>query len=432
MPDVVAEEFQATPGPVKQPMDSLLLVLACTLIAIGIVTVFDASYAPALHAQLSPYHLLGRQAKWAACGLVGMIVALCVPYWFWRRFATHAVWLSIILLGLCFVPHVSHSIHGASRWIGPSALQIQPSEFAKLALIVFLASVCAGAAKRLRNFKKGLLPRLGVIVVVSALIAHEPDLGTAIVLTSTSLAMLFLAGARKRHIGAVVAVALLVVVAYSVTKTYRMHRLIAFMNPEKYQQGDGYQVWHSLLALGSAGVPGLGFGEGIEKLNIPMAQTDFIFAVLGEEWGLIGTLTVLALFLLVAMRGYSIAHATKDPFGALLAGGLTCLISFQTLINVAVVTSSIPNTGVPLPFVSYGGSALMLMMVSVGLLLNISRFPEGPGLRKKEEAEIPPNERDFNRRWDRRQYVPRVETDDTPRLRRSASAESRPLTRTRE
>ena len=186
---------------------------------------------------------------------------------------------------------------------------------------------------------------------------------------------------------------------FAVSKPYRMHRLTAFLDPRADQYHTGYQVWHALIALGSGGVGGMGLGEGREKLFIPEPRTDFIFPVIAEEWGLIGTLALVTIFVFVAMRGYAIAYRTKDPFGALLAAGITTLISVQSLINMAVATASIPDTGVPLPFISYGGSSLVLMLLGIGILLNISSYPDGPEGKAKDTVE--PNEDDWNRRWDK-------------------------------
>jgi cell division protein FtsW len=310
-------------------------------------------------------------------------------------------------------------------------LQLQPSEFAKLALILYLAHWCTVTRGKIRKLKEGLSRPLVIMSVMALLIAKEPDLGTTIVLCGTGLTMLYLAGARRRHLGGIIAIAALAGIVHSLSKQYSLNRWIAYMNPEAHQLDEGYQVWHGLLALGSAGIPGLGLGDGIEKLNVPMAHTDFIFAVIGEEWGLIGTLTLLGLYLLVAARGYTIAHNTKDPYGAMLAAGLTSLISVQAIINIAVVTSSIPDTGVPLPFISYGGSALLLMMTAMGLLLNISRHPNGRPKTPEEDSAPTPAEEDFYRRWDRHPYVPKYDRTwpSEGASRREGRSEPRPLTR---
>ncbi|MGO8673218.1 MAG: putative lipid II flippase FtsW [Capsulimonadaceae bacterium] len=400
-----APELDITPQ--KQPMDKLLLILTITLIGVGIVSVFDASYATEVRRGHSEYYMVAKQIRWAILGLAALIVCMRVPYWRWRRHAFAAACVAVVALALVFVPHVGHIVNGARRWIGPTALMLQPSEFAKLALVLYVAHICTVKGLRMRDFQSGLLPPLGMTAVTCALIAKEPDLGTAMVLCGTVMIMLYVAGARGRHLGTLLGVVGAVVFFYSIAKPYRLHRLISFVNPQAYQMGDGYQVWHSLVAIGSGGIGGRGLGDGIEKIFIPMAPTDFIFPVIAEEWGLVGSLVVITLFLLVAARGFSIGHSTNDRFGSLLAAGVTSLICLQSAVNIAVATSSIPNTGVPLPFISYGGSALILMMGSVGLLLNISRYPDGPG--RPETADGPPraNEREFENRWSRHSYLPK-------------------------
>jgi len=397
---------RTAPGPLKQPMDKLLLVLTITLIGIGIVSVFDASYASQLRLSESEYLLVAKQARWAVIGLAVMLVTMRIPYWTWRKYAFPAIAASIILLVCVFVPHIGHSINYSRRWVGPSALSLQPSEFAKLALILYLAHICTVQGPRLKRLQEGLLPLLSVVTVTCVLIEREPDLGTAMVLFATSTVMLYVAGARGRHLGSLLGLVAFVVLAMSITKPYRMLRLIAFTNPKAYQLDNGYQVWHSLIAIGSGGFAGRGLGDGIEKIFIPMAPTDFIFPVIAEEWGFVGAVIVVTLFLLIVARGYTIAHSTKDTFGSLLATGLTAMIALQSLINIAVATSSIPDTGVPLPFISYGGSSLVMLMASIGLLLNISRYPEGRGRLDSPDGPPRPNERDFEKRWSR-PYVPR-------------------------
>ncbi len=394
-----ARRRAADAGPAPEPMDRLLFLLMLMLIGVGIVSVYDASYAAAVEHGDS-FHFVKRQALFAVAGLGVMLFTRRVPYWKWRPFAARGVCLAVLLLLAVFVPHIGSSINGARRWILHGSFQ--PSEFAKLALVLYLARMLTIRPKRLLDFQSGLGPPLMVLALLAGLVAKEPDLGTALVLGGTGLTMLFLAGARPRHLaGVCVVVALLVTLMVSL-KAYRMHRMMAFLNPKADQLHAGYQVWHALMALGSGGVAGLGLGEGREKLYIPMASSDFIFPVIGEEWGLIGTLILVIVFAMIAWRGFTIAYGTRDPFGALLAAGVTTLISVQALINMAVATSSIPDTGVPLPFISAGGSALVLMMAGVGLLLNISTFPDGPGdPAQGGEARPARYEQDWNRRWGR-------------------------------
>ena len=385
-------------GPTPQPMDRLLFLLMLMLIGIGIVTVYDASYALAIEKGDS-FHFVKRQAGCAVIGLIALLVTRRVPYWRWRGAAPSLLALSALLLVAVFLPHVGTKLNGAHRWVLHGSFQ--PSELAKLALVLYLARVLSTKPKRLLNFGEGLVPPLIVIGALAGLIVKEPDMGTALVLGVTGLTLLFLAGARPRHmvgVGVVVAILLVLDVVF---KSWRMHRMTAFLDPKADQLHAGYQVWHALIALGSGGITGLGLGEGREKLYIPMASSDFIFPVIGEEWGLIGTLILVVVFGLIALRGYTIAYQTRDPFGALLAAGVTTLISVQALVNMAVATSSIPDTGVPLPFISSGGSALVLMMAGVGLLLNISSFPDGPGAAGGDEKERPTAvEDEWRPRWE--------------------------------
>ena len=411
-------------APVAQPMDSLLFWLTFLLLGVGIVSVYDASYALAIEHLHDSFHYVKLQAEWAVVGLASLWITRGIPYWRWRKLAIAGVAISALLLVAVMVPHVGISVGGARRWVGHGPFRIQPSELAKLALVLYLARLAAGNMKLVQKFDMGLFRPLAVIGVLAVLIALEPDLGTAMVLGGTGLTLLFLAGARARHMGGIVAVVAVAVGMYAVAKPYRLHRLTAFLDPKADQYHSGYQVWHALIALGSGGVTGLGLGEGREKLYIPMARTDFIFPVIAEEWGLIGTLILVAMFVLIAARGFAIAYRTKDPFGALLAAGITTMISLQALVNMAVATASIPNTGVPLPFISYGGSSLVLMMAGIGLLLNISRYPEGAATGVHHE--IAPNETDWNRRWERRPVM--VDLDSLPARPRGESTKERPLT----
>ncbi len=375
----------AAPASVKKPMDRLLFLLTLMLLGVGIVTVFDASYALALeHRHGDAFYYVKLQALWGAAGLAVLLGAWRVPYWKWRAWATPLVSVSMMLLVAVLVPHLGISVGGARRWVGHGPVRVQPSEMAKLALVLYLAHVCAGRPRVMRSFQFGLLPPLIVMGLLAVLIALEPDLGTAIVLAGTGFVMLFMAGGRKTHLGAMMLAGALAVGGYAVSKPYRLHRLTAFVNPKADQYHTGYQVWHALIALGSGGVTGLGLGEGREKLYLPMARTDFIFPVIAEEWGLIGTLALVTVFLLLAARGFAIAYRTRDPFGMLLAAGITTMVSLQALVNIAVATASLPNTGVPLPFISYGGSSLLLMMAGIGILLNISSYPDGPHGPKRE------------------------------------------------
>ncbi|HEX5322869.1 MAG TPA: FtsW/RodA/SpoVE family cell cycle protein, partial [Capsulimonadaceae bacterium] len=283
----------------------------------------------------------------------------------------------------------------------------QPSELAKLAIVFYIARLCAGKPKLMKDFWAGPFPPLCAVLLLAVLTAREPDLGTALVLFFTGLATLAFAGMKLRHVaGVLVAIAFVLAVSLMASDlrhhgaSYQLSRVTVFLHPERDRQGDGYQIYHSTIALGSGGLLGMGIGEGREKSYLPEAHTDFIFAVLGEEGGFVTAISVLLLYALLVGRGLQIAYKTKDPFGALLAAGISAWIGIQSLINVGVVTASIPATGVPLPQMSYGGSSSVLTLIAMGILLNIARFPEGDP-SKKEDRRLEYQAREFDRRWDR-------------------------------
>lgn len=421
MSNTTAQRSKAMPE--KQPVDRILVLLTLGLICLGIFMVYDASYAFSIeHFHGDSFHYLKRQAIWAVVGLVCLLTALRIPYWRWKSMAKASVVIAVILLALVLVPHIGTTIGGSRRWLGHGGVNFQPSEYAKLALVLFMAKVTSIGAKPMRDLKKGIYLPIAVIIALALLIAKEPDLGTTIVLVGTGLIMLGIAGARAKHMIAIVGAVVAAGAAFAVSKPYRLHRLTTFLNPQADQYHAGYQVWHALIALGSGGWIGFGLGEGREKLYLPMANTDFIFPVIAEEWGLIGTLTLIALFFLIAWRGFTIAYRTKNTFGTLLAAGVTTMISLQALLNISVATASLPNTGVPLPFISYGGSSLVLMMTCVGLLLNISRYPHGEDTGK---ASAESAEQESVERWNRARHVPRAEYQPVSRIHRVDRAEHR-------
>ena len=361
----------------KRSPDFVLFSLTITLLVIGVFMVFDASYARAAAELGDRVFFLKKQGVFAIIGLIAMFVGMKIPYWQLRPFASGLLMVSIIGLGLVFVPGLGESVNGATRWVKcPGFGQFQPSELAKLGLILYMASYLASVGKDIRGFKKGFFWALVPLVPIAVLIMAEPDMGTTIVLSMSAMAMIYMAGARKRHVAAVLAVGLLLGSLLIMTSHYRRDRMFSFTNPFRDYYVTGYQACRSLTALGSGGPLGVGLCEGREKLGyLPEEHTDFIFAVLGEETGLIGTLLVVALFLGFGARGFIIAYRTKDSFGRFLAGGISAMICGQALINMLVVTSSIPATGVPLPFISYGGSSLTLNLFCVGILLGVSKYP---------------------------------------------------------
>lgn len=357
----------------KSP-DFVIFFSIITLLGVGIVMVFSASAVSAYVHFNDSYYFLKRQLIWAIVGLAVMIFFMQLDYHIWRKWAKPAFCLTLISLVLVLVPGIGKVVNGARRWIDFRVFALQPSEIAKLAMVLYMGETLTRQQDRITNFTKGMLPHLVTLVLVFGLILLEPDLGTALAIGGTVFLMFFASGAKISHLGSLVGLSICGIITAIFAEPYRMRRITAFMNPWDDPLDTGYHIIQSLYALGSGGLFGLGLGRSREKfLYLPEPHTDFIFAVLGEELGFIGTVTVIALFFLFAWRGYKIAISAPDTFGSVLAAGLTTMISLQAMMNIAVVTASMPVTGIPLPFISYGGSALLFTMAGVGILLNISR-----------------------------------------------------------
>lgn len=358
----------------KEP-DYVLLGAVLGLLAIGTVMVFSASASEALQRFQNPYHFLEKQLLWAALGIGTLVVASRFDYWRWPKYTFPLFALSVLGLMAVLVPHVGLDINGARRWVKVGPLQVQPSELAKFAMVMMFAWLFTRHRERLGDFWGGVVPHLAMAGVVLLLILAEPDLGTTVAVGATFFVMLFAAGVKKRHLGALGLASLPALTWAVFAKSYRRQRILAFLDPWKHPLGSGFHTIQALLALGSGGLFGLGLGHSIQAFGyLPEDYTDFIFAILGEEMGLLGTLTVIVLFTVVAWRGYRIAMRAPDRFSSLVAIGITSMITIQAAINIGVVTATLPVTGITLPFISYGGSSLVLAMLGVGVLLNISRY----------------------------------------------------------
>lgn len=360
--------------------DWWLLTTALALLFLGVFVVFDASYpraGQAISTGQDMFFYLKRQAMWAVLALGALGLGMRLKYWRLRPWWLALTVIAAVLLVAVLIPGIGIVVNGSRRWLGAGQARFQPSEFAKIALVIFLAAYGAARRAAIKDPVHGLGPALGVMGVLGALIAHE-DLGTAVSMLFTGFLMVHMAGARKRHLALLVLIGGVLFSGFVLHKQYRRERVTAFVNPfsEKAYHGAGYQPAHSLIALGSGGWGGNGIGLGRQKFfYLPAEHTDYIFATIGEEMGLIGTLGLLGAFVLLVVRGLTIAHRTRDRFGSLLAAGLTSMIGVQALMNVAVVTSSVPATGVPLPFISYGGSSLLFAMLAIGMILNVSQYP---------------------------------------------------------
>ncbi len=297
-----------------------------------------------------------------------------VDYWTWRTWAKLIVIICFVLLIIVLIPGVGLVRGGARSWLGVGAFSIQPSEFMKMAMIAFLAKYLSENQKKIVFFKKGLVPSLSLVMLAFGMIMLQPDLGTGAVMVGTCIAMIFVAGARISHFVGLAMIGVVGFVGLIVSAPYRIKRITSFLDPWSDPLGSGFQIIQSLYAIGPGGLMGMGLGESRQKyFYLPEPQTDFIFAILSEELGFIGGVFVILLFGIMLWRGIKISLGAPDLFGSFLAVGIIVMIAIQVMINIGVVTGLMPVTGITLPFLSYGGSSLTLMLVSVGVLLNISR-----------------------------------------------------------
>jgi cell division protein FtsW len=364
------------PAPARAvpPFDGLLLAAILGLVAVGAVMVYSASAIPAGQSRrlgFDEFHYLKRQLAAGAVGLALLAVALRLGH---RRVAALAYpLLGATLVALALVPLVGKTAGGAQRWIPLGPIQFQPAEAAKVALVLYLARSLARKQDKVRLFSVGVLPHLAVTAVFALLCLVQRDLGTGVILFLVLLAMLFAAGARVGYL--LLAAVLSLPVAWHLVRStpYRLARVMAFLDPERYRSGPGFQLWESLLGTASGGFLGQGLGQGKGKLfYLPAAHTDFIAAVIAEEAGLLGMLLLLGLYAVVVWRGLRAALNASEPFGCYAALGVTTLVGAQALVNLAVVLGLVPTKGLTLPFVSYGGSSLMTLLAACGVLLSVS------------------------------------------------------------
>ncbi|WFA09631.1 putative lipid II flippase FtsW [Tissierella sp. Yu-01] len=359
----------------RKSADFILLIATISLVFVGIVMVFSSSWPEAMVEFNDGYHFLKKQLTSATLGFIALLFTMNIDYRLFKKFAVPIYVLSLLSGLLLFTP-LGVELKGATRWINLGFTTFMPSDAIKVGSIIFFASFLANKKDKVGTLVQGTIPALIYIGLSCGLIFLQPDLGTTVTLAATLMAMFFVAGMKISHLSAMIigAAAFLFYAIAGEGNEYRMSRWTTFLDPFADKLGDGWQVVQSLYALGSGGLFGLGLGKSRQKFfYIPEAYNDFIFSIIGEELGLFGTLLVLFLFLILIWRGVIIALKTDDLFGCYLASGITALITIQSLINIAVVTSSIPTTGITLPFISYGGTSLLFYMASVGILLNISR-----------------------------------------------------------
>ena len=360
--------------PRKLTPDLPLFGVVVALVCVGVVMVYSASAIVAADRFHDPFFYQKKQLFWAVLGLGCLWGGMLLDYRWLERLVMPLLGLSFALLVLVLVPPFGQSINGTRRWFHLGPVSFQPVELAKFSLVLYLASFLTRRQEIIARFTEGLLPILLVAGSMAALTLLQPDLGNGLALIILTLAMAYLAGARVRHMVAIAGCALPAVIALIAMKPYRWRRMVAFMNPWDDPQGSGFQIIQSFLALGSGGWVGVGLGDSKQKLfYLPEPHTDFIFAIIGEELGLVGTTAIVALFALLIWRGLRVGLRAPDAFGAYLGLGLTIMLATQTIVNLGVVTGALPTKGLPLPFISFGGSALLMTMFSAGVLLNISQ-----------------------------------------------------------
>jgi len=361
--------------------DYVILAAVGVLVVLGVLAVYSSSFALGLLEFGDANYFVLRQVMFAVLGATLLWLLMKSDYRMLRVISPLLMLAAIVALCAVLVPGIGLERNGATRWVAvPGPIPpLQPSEFAKLALIVYVSAWLAGRGEEVKTFWLGFFPCVLLVGFVAGLVMLEPDLGTTIVLVLTTMTLVFVAGASLRHVAAFAGVGGVVATMLIMTGEYRADRIFAFIQAEDDPSGRGFQTLQLLIALGSGGVRGLGLGASRQKFfYVPGAHTDGIFAIIGEELGFIGCAAVIALFALVLVRGFRVVFRARDDFGSLLAVGIVSWIGYQALINVGGITRTLPLTGIPLPFVSYGGSALMAMLAGVGILLSISRYGVDP------------------------------------------------------
>ncbi len=363
----------------KQPQDFILLISVCMLVIIGIIMVFSSSYSYTLVNMNDGYHYLKRVLVWATVGTFSMIFFSKVNYWHWSKYANFAFFTSIVLLVLVLTP-LGIERNYAQRWLGiGESLTFMPSEVAKFAAIIFIPTSISRKKEKMQTLSQGIVPYLLIIGLYFGLIYAQPDFSTAFVVVVMIFAMVFVGGIKFSHFMAiagagVTALVSLLMYIFLSGGGYKAERITAFLDPWKDPTDTGFQVIQSLLAIGTGGIFGRGLGRSVQKhFYLPEPQNDFIFSIIAEELGFIGGVTVILLFMILIWRGIKIAMSAPDMLGCLMTTGVITMIAVQVMINIAVTTSSMPVTGMPLPFISYGGSSLVIFMSAIGIVLNISK-----------------------------------------------------------
>ena len=353
---------------------NLLLVIVSILVASGLVILYSTSGLPGVSDPNDPGFFLKRQLTWAGLGFVAFVITSKLNYHVYRRLAVPLTVISLVLLVLVFVPGVGYSVNGSSRWLRFAGVRFQPSELAKVVSIILISWWMARVQRQADTFRKGLLVPLSCIVVFAVLIISEPDFGTTMLVGVVGMTIMFVGGTRLGYLlvsglGGLGGMVLLIS-----QEEERKNRVIAFLDPEKYAGGEAFQLMQALYSFVSGGATGVGLGESLQKRHyLPEAHTDFIFAILGEELGFRATIAIVLLYFGFFVCGFLISLRTQDRFGKLLCFGLVTMITIQAALNIGVVTGSLPTKGITLPFMSFGGSSMLISLVMVGIMVNIAQ-----------------------------------------------------------
>ncbi len=355
---------------IRISITSILIVL----IAIGVVMIYSSSGVYALKEQGDSAYYLNRHLLFLLLGILLMILAMAIDYYELRKAAKPLLLLAIFLLVIVLIPGIGKESHGARRWFQVGPLSFQPSEMTKLVFLIYVADFLARKQNKIRNFKEGFLPLVVILGLVCLLVVKQPDLGNCVLIGFLVLTLMFVAGAKLKYLLMILLLSLPVLYFLIVRVPYRMARIMAFLDPWEDSLGVGFQLSQSQIALGSGGLFGVGLGKSVQKLfYLPAAHTDFILSIIGEELGFAGTFTVVVLFIFFIWQGLRIVNRTTEAFGYFLSLGIILLIGLQAVVNIGVSIGVLPTKGLPLPFISYGGSALIFNMIAIGLLLNVSR-----------------------------------------------------------
>lgn len=355
--------------------DYILIITILSLVVFGLIMLSSASAVLSYEKFGHNYYYFSHQLLFGVVfGLIGFIIASKIDYHYWRKLASFLLLITLVLLILVFIPGFSYEYGGARRWINIGPLTFQPTEVAKLTFLLYLATWLEKRRKGIHDFQSGFLPFITILGIVGLLIVLQPDIGTLSIIILSAIIVYFVAGAKLPHLALLGAGGTALFFILIKMAPYRMARLTVFLNPEIDPHGIGYQINQALLAIGSGGLFGRGLGKSVQKYNyLPEVAGDSIFAVIAEELGFIRVLILITLFLILAIRGFAIAKRAPDLYGRLVASGIVSWVSFQAFINISAIVGLIPLTGLPLPFISYGGSALLFTLIAMGVLINVSK-----------------------------------------------------------